>query len=86
MVSVRPVLALAAFLALVSSAVDAGALRTNRAKTLVPLDDIISGGPPPDGIPAIDRPAFVPPAQAASWLDPKEPVLSLTATTVWSGP
>ena len=67
-------------LAALSFAADAGAagLRTNRAKTLVPLDDIISGGPPPDGIPAIDRPVFVAPATAAAWVRPTEPVLALT--------
>src|SRR5262249_1053708 len=52
-------------------------LRTDTSKTLVPLEDIISGGPPPDGIPAIDRPAFVKPADAVAWLVPKEPVLAL---------
>ena len=55
----------------------AGSLRTDLSKALVPLDAIISGGPPPDGIPAIDRPAFVTPAQADAWLTPKEPVLAL---------
>lgn len=34
-------------------------LRTDFTKTLVPLEEIVSGGPPPDGIPAIDRPVFV---------------------------
>src|SRR5262245_11535582 len=52
-------------------------LKTDESKALVPLDEIISGGPPPDGIPAIDRPAFVKPAEAAAWLVPKEPVLAL---------
>jgi hypothetical protein len=51
-------------------------LRTDERKTLVSLDEIISGGPPPDGIPAIDRPAFITPDQA-TWLAPKEPVLAL---------
>ena len=56
---------------------EAGTLRTDSSKALVPLEEIISGGPPPDGIPAIDRPAFVSPAEAAAWLVPKEPVLAL---------
>jgi len=60
-----------------AAAGEAVTLRTDTAKTLVPLDEIISGGPPPDGIPAIDRPAFVSPADAAAWLAPKEPVLAL---------
>src|SRR6266487_3258033 len=29
-------------------------------KHIVPLDQIVSGGPPPDGIPSIDNPKFVP--------------------------
>ncbi|MBA2268096.1 MAG: DUF3179 domain-containing protein, partial [Nitrosopumilus sp.] len=28
-------------------------------KSIVPLDQIVSGGPPPDGIPSIDNPQFV---------------------------
>ena len=45
-------------------------------ESLVPLDEIISGGPPPDGIPPIDRPKFIAPSQA-TWLDAQEPVLGL---------
>src|SRR5262249_61078796 len=40
-------------------------------------DEIISGGPAPDGIPAIDRPTFVGSADAAAWIVAKEPVLAL---------
>jgi len=42
---------------------------------VVPLDEIVSGGPPKDGIPALDRPRFVSVAEAGRWLDPREPVL-----------
>jgi hypothetical protein len=65
--------------AVAALAASAGAveLRTDTTKALVPLEEIVSGGPPPDGIPAIDRPAFVTPATAASWLRPKEPVLAV---------
>jgi hypothetical protein len=56
---------------------EAMALRTDMSKTLVPLDEIISGGPAPDGIPAIDRPTFVGPADAAAWIVANEPVLAL---------
>jgi hypothetical protein len=56
---------------------EAATLRTDTSKALVPLDEIVSGGPLPDGIPAIDRPAFVSPADAAAWVVPKEPVLAL---------
>ncbi len=36
-----------------------GVLVTNGVKHIVPLDKILSGGPPKDGIPSIDRPKFV---------------------------
>ncbi len=42
----------------------------------VPYDSIMSGGPPRDGIPPIDAPAFVTFAEADEWLDPLEPVVS----------
>jgi hypothetical protein len=48
---------------------------TDFDKTLIDLDEIISGGPPKDGIPAIDRPRFVSIDDARSWLDPTEPVV-----------
>ncbi len=35
---------------------------------VVPLSEIVSGGPPPDGIPSIDSPKFVS-ASNATWLD-----------------
>jgi hypothetical protein len=40
-------------------------------------DLVISGGPPPDGIPAIDEPTFETVGQV-DWLEDQEPVLSLT--------
>ncbi len=73
------VLVLAGALALVLLAGPAGAtsLKTDATKALVPLEEIISGGPPPDGIPAIDRPVFVAFAAADRWLGAREPVLAL---------
>jgi hypothetical protein len=62
---------------LAAAASEAIELRTDTSKALVPLDEIISGGPPPDGIPAIDRPGFVSPAEAAAWMAVREPVLAL---------
>ena len=44
---------------------------------LIDPDKVLSGGPPPDGIPAIDEPAFQP-AGEVTWLEDDEPVLSLT--------
>lgn len=43
---------------------------------LVPIDEITSGGPPPDGIPSIDDPRFARPGDV-EFLDDDEPVLSL---------
>lgn len=44
---------------------------------LIDLDDLLPGGPPPNGIPSIDYPLFQPVAEV-DWLDDDEPVLSLT--------
>jgi hypothetical protein len=41
----------------------------------VPLDEIVPGGPPPDGIPPIDDPRFEPIAGADTWLEDGDPVL-----------
>ncbi len=53
---------------------DTSEWKTNFAKHSIPLSEIMSGGPPKDGIPAIDKPEFVAVA-AAGWLSPKEPVI-----------
>ncbi len=49
--------------------------RTDFSRRAVDLDEIESGGPSKDGIPAIDRPHFVPPQEASRWLDAREPVI-----------
>ncbi|MDT8341348.1 MAG: DUF3179 domain-containing protein [Longimicrobiales bacterium] len=49
--------------------------RTDFSKATVPLDEIVSGGPPKDGIPAIDDPSFVSVRAADRWLGDREPVL-----------
>ena len=49
--------------------------RTDFSKHTVPLDEIVSGGPPKDGIPAIDRPKFIRVAEVDEWLSPREPVV-----------
>ena len=51
--------------------------RTDFGRHIVPYSDILSGGPPKDGIPAIDQPSFVFIKQADEWLEPREPVLLL---------
>ena len=45
----------------------------------VPLTDIRSGGPPPDGIPPIDDPVLVDVERADRWLSPQDPVLVVDA-------
>src|SRR5712692_1324723 len=50
--------------------------KTNFSNTLVRLSDIESGGPPRDGIPPIDQPKFVSPAEAGAWLKDQEPVIA----------
>lgn len=43
----------------------------------VPYNEIISGGPPRDGIPPIDDPKFVTPFEADAWLEDTEPLIAL---------
>jgi hypothetical protein len=50
--------------------------QTDFTRTAVPFDEILSGGPPKDGIPAIDAPRFLP-VGAASDLAASEPVIGL---------
>ncbi len=53
---------------------DAASWDTDFAKHTVPLDEFQSGGPPKDGIPAIDIPQFTP-ATEVDWLGEREPVV-----------
>ncbi len=56
----------------------AGATRefaTDFSRHSVPYAEILSGGPPKDGIPAIDEPQYVSVAEADAWLGPEEPVI-----------
>ena len=50
---------------------------TDFTKRMVDLSEIRSGGPPKDGIPAIDDPQFAPVAEASD-LTPSEPVIALS--------
>jgi len=52
-------------------------LRTNTSKSAIDLNELSSGGPGKDGIPAIDSPEFVEQGDAAKWLNSNEPVISL---------
>jgi hypothetical protein len=57
----------------VNSAVAAAA----EERHTVPLDQIVSGGPPPDGIPSIDNPRFISVQEASKFLKDSELVLGL---------
>ena len=50
---------------------------TNWNKHTIEYDDLLSGGPPRDGIPSIDEPHFVLVDEAAGWLADNEPVIAL---------
>lgn len=47
-------------------------------KRSVPLEEIISGGPPKDGIPSIDNPKFASVAEAQKWLKDEEPGIAFS--------
>jgi hypothetical protein len=49
--------------------------KTDFSKHSVPYSEILSGGPPKDGIPALKDPAFVSVSEADAWLKPMEPVI-----------
>ena len=48
---------------------------TDFEKSIIDFSEVMSGGPPKDGIPAIDKPKFDGVKQARKWLDPREPVI-----------
>ena len=50
---------------------------TNGIKHSVPLDEIVGGGPPKDGIPSIDDPKFISIAEAEGFLNDDDPGLAL---------
>jgi hypothetical protein len=49
--------------------------KTDFRKHCVHYDEVLSGGPPKDGIPALDTPRFVTVNEADAWLKPNEPVI-----------
>ena len=53
--------------------------KTDFSKHSVPYTEIFSGGPPKDGIPAINTPKFVSVSEADSWLKPQEPIIFFEA-------
>jgi hypothetical protein len=53
----------------------AGEFSTDFSRATIYFDEILSGGPPKDGIPAIDDPKFVSVDEADAWLEDVEPVI-----------
>jgi len=51
---------------------------TDGVKHSVPLDEILGGGPPKDGIPSIDNPKFISVAEASKILNDSEPGIALS--------
>jgi hypothetical protein len=49
--------------------------RTNFCRNSVAFNEFLSGGPPPDGIPAIDEPVFESVDEADAWLEEDWPVM-----------
>ena len=49
--------------------------RTDTSIRSIDLDELLSGGPPKDGIPSIDHPRFISVSEANSWLKGQEPVI-----------
>jgi len=50
---------------------------TNWNRHTIDYGEILSGGPPRDGIPSIDEPKFISPEEAGAWLAAVEPVIAL---------
>lgn len=51
--------------------------KTNWLNASIDLKELMSGGPPRDGIPPIDDPTFVTTVEAGRWLSPAEPVMAV---------
>jgi len=58
---------------------------TDFSRHTVPYGEILSGGPPKNGIPAIDNPKFVTVAEAQGWLKDVEPVVLVQAPLAQGG-
>ena len=50
---------------------------TDFSKHTIPYSEVLSGGPPKDGIPAVDEPQFISVDEADAWIGPTEPVAAL---------
>lgn len=52
--------------------------KTGDIRHSVPLEEVIGGGPPKDGIPSIDKPKFVSVEDASTWISDDEPGLAFS--------
>ena len=52
---------------------------TDGVKHSIPLEELLSGGPPKDGIPSIDNPKFISPNEASDWLSDSEPGIAFSS-------
>ncbi len=57
-------------------------LHTNFCKHSVDYAKIISGGPPPDGIPPLDNPRFESITQGEQWLVDGQPVIAVVSNQI----
>ena len=62
--------------ALRSARISRSGWKTDFSRHTVPYSEIISGGPPRDGIPPLDDPRFISPEDASEWLGDQEPVIA----------
>ena len=63
-------------LALRDAGISARGWKTDFSRHTVPYSEILSGGPPRDGIPPVDDPKFISPEDASAWLGDQEPVIA----------
>ena len=61
--------------ALLNARISTRGWKTDFSRHTVPYEEIISGGPPRDGIPPLDNPRFISPEDADGWLGDQEPVI-----------
>lgn len=51
-------------------------------KSAIPREEIVNGGVPKDGIPAINEPKFISTAEVNQWLDDKEPGIAVSVDKI----
>ena len=62
--------------ALRSAGISRRGWQTDFSRHTLPYSEILSGGPPRDGIPPLDDPRFISPEDASKWLGDQEPVIA----------